>query len=256
LDADLVMAWRDSSGYGNDAVFNEANNYGEQPPIYVPVNPSAANQPTVRFLNQNALETDLQWLAGSDYTIFVVNSRNRFGVANFYIAGDSAIANSNLVLGYEQIGLLRQAHFNNDLDAFVIPYSGAPLWWLDSFRFSQTEGRTIFHSGSDVASDNNITALFLNTGTTLGHFRAFGSLFWFQGDLAEVVVYDRALSSDERLNVEVDLASKYGQPLNADDYVPCFGDCGSHGGYVDELTKVVKVFRKAGLLGRESLACR
>lgn len=249
VSSDLVVQWGDSSGNSNDAIYNSANTFGEQPPVYVASNPAAANSPTVRFLGQNALEIDLQWLAGSDYTIFVVNGRNRFGLANFYLAGDSLATNQNLVLGYEQVGLLRQAHFNNDLDALVAPYVGRPLWALDTFRFEQALGRSIFQDGSLVASDNNQFPLISNTGSTLGHFRAFGSLFWFQGDLAEVVVYDRALTDDERLLVEVDLAGRYGRPLSVNDYVPCIGGWGTHGDYVDALTKVVKLFRDAGLVG-------
>jgi hypothetical protein len=248
VDGGPVTFWADESGQENHAEFNPANIYGEQPPLYVSSNPDAGGQSTVLFLNQNALEIDLSWLAGSDYTIFVVNSRNRFGLANFYIAGDSLLDNSNLTLGYEQTALLRQAHFNNDLDAIVEQYFGVPIWSLDSFRFAQAEGRDLFHNGSPVASDDNALALLSNSGTTLGHFRAFGNLFWFQGELAEVVVYDRALTAEERLLVEADLAGRNGGNLNLDDYVPCTTELESHGAYVSQLAHAANVFKKAGLL--------
>jgi len=250
LNGEQVIFWADESGEDNHARFNPANFYGELPPVFVSSNPGAGGQSTVRFFNRNALEIDLTWLAGSDYTIFVVNGRNRFGLANFYIAGDSVLTNRNLTLGYEQPNLLRQAHFNNDLDAVVEEYPGLPVWSLDSFRFAQAEGRDLFHNGALVASDDNATPLLSNTGTTLGHFRAFGSLFWFQGDLAEVVIYDRALTADERLLVEAELAGRNGGSLSLDDYVPCTADVESHGAYVSELARAAKIFRKAGLLTR------
>lgn len=253
INGEPVTFWADESGQDNHAVYNPANLYGEQPPVFVSANPDAGGQSTVRFLNQNALEIDLSWLAGSDYTILVANGRNRFGLANFYIAGESLQDNGNLVLGYEQPNLLRQAHFNNDLDAVVEEYLGVPVWSLDTFRFAQSDGRDLFHNGALVASDDNDVPLLSNFGTTLGHFRAFGSLFWFQGDLAEVVIYDRALTAEERLRVEAELAGRNGGSLDLDDYVPCTDDVESHGAYVSELAQAAIIFRRAGLLtGREA----
>lgn len=211
-----VFSWADQSGEGNDALFNPVNTHFELPPILVDSNPGAAGQSTVRFDNTNALELNLEFLAGSDYTIFVVNGRDRFGLANFYIAGATAAPNRNLTLGYEQIGLLRQAHFANDLDAFVTNYDGSPIWALDTFSFDQNVGRNLYQDGVLLASDDNLIPLIDNVGTTLGHFRAFGPLFWFQGDLAEIVIYDRALTEIERRLVEAELAALYGRPYDFD----------------------------------------
>lgn len=215
-DGEAVEIWSDQSGEGNDAVFNLANAFGENAPIFDESNPDVAGQPTVRFDNVNALELDLGFLAGSDYTIFVVNGRDRAGLANFYIAGDSLVANTNLTLGYENVALLRQAHFSNDLDAVVPTYLGPELWQLDTFSFDQTVGKSIHQDGVPLAADASLVPLAANTGTTLGHFRAFGTFFWFQGDLAEVVVYDRALSTAERIAVEVELATLYERPYDRD----------------------------------------
>ena len=211
-DGEAVEVWADQSGEGNDAVFNPANVFGENPPVLDASNPGVAGRPTVRFNNVNALELDLGFLVGSDYTIFVVNGRDRTGVANFYIAGDSGGANTNLVLGYETVAQLRQSHFSNDLNAVVPEYVGTELWQMDTFTFDQTVGRSIYQDGVLRASDTSVVPLAANTGTTLGHFRTFGNLYWFQGDLAEVIIYDRALSVAERRAVEAELGVLYGRP--------------------------------------------
>lgn len=211
-DGEAVEVWEDQSGEGNHAVFNPVNSFGENAPIFDASNPGVAGQPTVRFNNVNALEIDLGFIAGSDYTIFVVNGRDRTGLANFYIAGDSVSLNTNLVLGYETVAQLRQSHFSNDLNAVVPEYVGTELWQIDTFTFDQTVGRTIYQDGVPRASDTNLVPLASNTGTTIGHFRAFGNLYWFQGDLAEVVIYDRALSGAERRAVEAELGVLYGRP--------------------------------------------
>lgn len=247
-DSEAVLVWNDQSGQGRNATYNPANIFGEQPPVFDASNPGVNGQPTVRFFNANALELNLTFLAESDYTIFVVNGRDRFGLANFYIAGDSLLQDRNLTLGYETVSLLRQAHFNRDLDAIVQTYIGAELWALDTFRFSQTEGKDIYQDGENIASDDVLTPLVSNTGTTLGHFRAFGSLFWFQGDLAEVIVYDRALSNFERLQVEAELASRYGRPLALEDYVPCEANWKNKGEYVSSLAQAAAIFQRQGLL--------
>jgi hypothetical protein len=250
-DGDEVLVWSDSSGTGNDATYDPANSYGEWPPVFDASNPLANDKATVRFNNENALELDLTSLAGSDYTIFVVNGRDRTGLANFYIAGSVALLDSNLVLGYEAPDLLRQSHFNRDLDAYVEPYAGSPVWGLDTFRFSQTDGKDMYHNGVHVASDDETTALGSNNGTTLGHFRAFGNLFWYQGDLAEVVVYDRALTDNERMQVEFALALRYALPVEVGEYLPCDADWRNHGEFVSTLAQLVEMLVAEGALTEE-----
>ncbi len=257
-DGQPVVTWSDLSGAGNDAQWNAGNAYGELAPTYDASNPGADDKATVRFDGVNALELDLTFLAGSDYTIFVVNARDRFGLANFYIAGDTPVSDSNLVLGYEQPNLLRQAHFNRDLDATVENYIGQPLWALDTFRFSQGLGKDLFQDGSQLAFDFETTPLASNTGSTLGHFRAFGNFYWFTGDIAEVVVYDRALDELERFLVEAELAGRYDRPLDLENYINCVGDWNNHGDYVSTVAHAVEALVAAGVLtieeGEETVA--
>lgn len=209
-DGEDVLSWSDASGNGRSANYNALNGFGEQAPTFDASNSGIGGEASVHFNNLSALELDLDFLVGSDYTIFVVNGRDRAGAANFYLAGDTAAANSSLTLGYEQPNLLRQAHFLNDLDGTVEEYIDTPIWAIDGFRFSQTEGRSLFHNGMNIANDMNTLALQSNTGTTLGHFRAFGNAFWFEGDIAELAVFDRALNDAEVQSVQSDLAIRYG----------------------------------------------
>jgi hypothetical protein len=211
-DGANVLRWTDLSGGGNHAVWNPLNTFQELAPVYRTANADLGGRPTVRFNEQNALELDLSWLAGSDYTILVVNGRDRGGFANLYLAGSAVAIDQNLVLGYEQTSLLRQAHFGNDLDAVVEDYVGTPVWSLDTYRFSNDAGRDLYHNGVAVATDNMRSALSANPGTTLGHFRAIPG-FFFRGDLAEVVVYNRALKGAERIRVENAIAARNGLTL-------------------------------------------
>lgn len=250
-DGGAVTAWADQSGNANHAIWTGGGAFAELPPVFDASNPGVLRQPTVRLNAQHALELNLTSLTGSDYTIFVANGRDRGGLANFYIAGDLIADNRNLVLGYERTGLLREAHFNNDLDAVVEDYTGTEVWSLDIYRFAQAEGRDLFHNGTSVASDDNAIPLLSNTGATLGHFRAIPG-FWFQGDLAEILVYDRALSADEKVRVEAELAGRYGVGLRAEDYVPCASIWQNHGEYVAAHAHAVKVRVAAGAMSPAS----
>ncbi|MEO6446115.1 MAG: hypothetical protein ABIZ91_20205, partial [Gemmatimonadaceae bacterium] len=140
-----------------------------------------------------------------------------------------------------------QAHFGNDLDAVVENYVGTEIWSLDTYTFDQQAGRDIYHNGIPVATDASLTALISNVGTTLGHFRAIPN-FWFEGDLAEVIVFNRELTRGERVAVESDLAQRYGFMLSIESYVPCAGPWASHAEYVAEHLMAVRHFMDARLL--------
>ncbi len=126
-------------------------------------------------------------------------------------------------------------------------YSGTEVWSLDTYRFEQTTGRDLYHNGAQVATDDNPLPLVANTGTTLGHFRALPE-YWFQGDLAEVLVYDRALSAGERLRVEGYIAGRYGYPISIGDYVPCDAAWASHDDYLASFREAVDVLVWLGAL--------
>jgi hypothetical protein len=83
-----VLLWQDQSGHEVNASWNPTNAFGELPPVFDASNPGVNGAPTLRFNGASALEIDLTGLAGSDYTVIVMNGRDRFGLANFYIADD------------------------------------------------------------------------------------------------------------------------------------------------------------------------
>lgn len=236
-----VNVWRDQSGRGRDASWNAGNTFGELAPVFRASNAAIGSRPTVRFDGQHALDLDLGFLVGADYTVIAVNGRDRTGFANFWLAGDQAVINGNLVLGYERPDLLRQSHFGNDLDAVVENYTGSEVWSLDTYTFDRGAGKDLYHNGIPVSTDNSLGALVSNSGSTLGHFRAI-SIYWFQGDLAEVIVFDRAITAVERLRIEAQLAGKYGFALQLDSYVPCNGPWTDHAQYVREHLRAVDQF--------------
>ncbi len=111
-----ISTWLDQSGSGRHATQSDPE---RQPTLSNSLN----GLPTVRF-DQDSLLFDGTFLTNSNYTVVVVEGRDRFGQANFFLAGNTPGTNQNLILGYESETVLRQAHFANDLDLAVPAYDG------------------------------------------------------------------------------------------------------------------------------------
>ncbi len=222
----LVSRWADQSGHGRDAA--------QTNPLYQPAlvgaNPEVGGRPTVRFaLGANGLSGqgqtlpfDGSFIANTDYTVFAVAARDRGGpygsgndaqaLANFFVTGSSAAANSSFIVGWENGTTLRFSQFANDLDLTVPAWNGSRMWSLMTFLLDGGAGRSTFLgvTQSAGASNTNRTRLASNAGANIGRFAA--TQYWFQGDVAELVFFDHALTCSERMAVEQYLAGKYSLP--------------------------------------------
>jgi hypothetical protein len=217
----LVNTWGDQSGNGRHAT--QANTTFQ--PMLVE---GALNEhPVVRF-SADSLSFNGNFLIKSSYTVIVVEARDRFGLANFFISGSARLRNGNLVFGYQDVALLRQAHFGNDLDAVVPVYTGSKEFALTTFSFDRTVGRSIFRHGEVVAEDGNTVALNSYANPVIGSFPAYSG-YYYEGDIAELIFFDTALSDCDRVRVENYLATKYGLAhvsdpgLNCPTFLSCEG---------------------------------
>jgi hypothetical protein len=206
-----VTTWADRSGNGNDAT----------PGISPTLTPNAiAGQPVVSFAGAirhvNLPDTSTLGIASSDYEIFVVAQSGSSSV-QFLTAGGTAAGNEDYEL-----------HLNGDAGARFIPEErpggdpadfadiGSPGQFTDgaphlfSIRVGADTGvikADGLYSGDNVAGAQNAA----NRVLTLG-VRGDGG-YPLNGDIAEVLVYDRALTPSERLAVEEYLSAKWGTPL-------------------------------------------
>ncbi len=201
-----ISTWLDQSGSGRHATQSDPE---RQPTLSNSLN----GLPTVRF-DQDSLLFDGTFLTNSNYTVVVVEGRDRFGQANFFLAGNTPGTNQNLILGYESETVLRQAHFANDLDLAVPAYDGTQDFALTTFRFDMNEGRRIYRFGQVGVTDTSIAPLASYDGAALGTFSPFG--FFYAGDIAEIVIYSRALSCEETNLVNQELATRWGQAFTAE----------------------------------------
>lgn len=182
---------------------------------------NSSNQPTyvenafndaiaaVRFDGSNDfLLFDGSKIINSSYTIFIVEKRTDSKSNNYFISGTSTISNSNLLLGYSSNTALSYSHYNNTISNTIGGYNGE-VARIHSFKFDYN-GKEYFENGGLVAnaSDINNNALSAFDGSTIGRY--LNGTSYYKGDIAEIIIFNRALDDAEKTLVEEYLSNKYG----------------------------------------------
>lgn len=205
-----VNTWEDQSANNRDATASGGNR-----PRRITSNSEVNDLPVVRFDGGDYLSFDGSFIVGDDYTVIVVGGRAGQGSGAFYLAGNSTSTNANLIVGYENDTTLRLSQYGNDLDAVVSEWTSGRQWNLDVFWYDDGTGHRIHHNGPLVASNNNTQDVTSWPSARIGHFQPYNS--YFTGDIAEIVIYERALSCEERVTVESELAARWGLPWSSPD---------------------------------------
>lgn len=179
--------------------------------------------PSVRFngtSNSMAL-ADVSSLIASDYTVFVVEQRRATG-AMYFLGGTatSTTANTNLTVGYSSSTAIAfyQGGSTNNISYAVSTYSN-PTAAMHTFMLNRAAATPIASywkngavstSAVDNSSTSYVTALTAFAGAAIGASTISGTAVYFNGDLGEIIVYNRALKTEERQAIESYLSKKYG----------------------------------------------
>lgn len=204
-----VTQWNDKSGNGNNATAGTSPSY----------NTSGINNLGVISFNGSSTFLNTQDVYSQrSFAVFVVVRRQASnlgsGSGNFPIIGGSATSNNanfHLTWVNSVDTTLRMGFYGNDLNYTSFPaYSGSaatePAYLIMAYYTPGT--RQIFVNGTLAASDGNGTNLSSSTGMTLGRFPISNS--FFNGFIGEYIVFNGALSSSLRQQVEGYLARKWG----------------------------------------------
>lgn len=205
-DGAALQNWIDKSGNGNSAMQGLS--------IYQPIFKTGilSGKSIIRFdaINPNIMAFNSAFLNGSSYSIFAVNIR-RPKDTNYFLGTGSGSADTSLHYGYRTDTIFTLAQFSNDLDV-VIPSYIAPTPSLSSGILNLATGHSlnyyvngILYSGSNA----NVTPLSSSESGRLGAGYEGGGHF-YSGDIAEIIIYNRALSISERQLIERYLANKWG----------------------------------------------
>ena len=196
LQSTDVQAWGDKSGNGNDVA--QPRSYRQ--PTYVP---DAINgKAVVAFDGADGLTSTATNLIGSgeDYTKIVVARFNDLGIANNLCGSDGANGHAFYLASGSAPVVFHSGVFEVTSTREVVP--GRPYMLVgasDGTTASvHVDGR---HGGSAAVTSN-----FVDEALQIGWHNGGNFL---DGDIAEVIVFDRALTDSERRRIEVYLGEKY-----------------------------------------------
>lgn len=164
--------------------------------------------PCLRFNGtSNYYYFDGSFLVNTDFTIFVVEQRRSNVDGNWFISGDAGSTNTNLVLGYVYNDTIRFAMWANDIDAGVSSYS-VPTPKIHVFALSSDYGKSYYLNGTLTGSDGSQTS-YLTSFANSSIGKSNVSNFYYNGDICEIIMFDRNLTNEERRNIEAYLSQKW-----------------------------------------------
>lgn len=203
-----VSSWSDSSGNGNTASQSTVS----RQPVYI----SAAvnSRPALRFngVNQLIISNSSSTQLSQDLSIFIAFNVTQLGVRQDLL---TRAHNAEFRIGYivesSPYGVL---WFHGNGSSFVQSTlrSALTTGWktLSIIRDNTSKRYTSYLNGQSpqISSYSLAPAATTNVLTVGG--RANGSSESLRGDMAEVIIYNRALSDSDRTKVEAYLSQKYG----------------------------------------------
>jgi len=201
-----ISQWNDKSSEGNDAT----QFVGASQPTYVLNGLNSLN--IVRFDGSNDfLGYDGTFLAGTDYTVFIVEQRASGKANNFFtaISAGPPSVNTILLLGYLTDIEITHDQLSNGYE-IAVPAFTVKIPRIHTFTQNSVAGKKYYQDGSQQGSDANTVPLVSYINASIGSF--LGILF-YEGDIAEIIMYPSTLSDGERGQIDVYLSNKWGIAL-------------------------------------------
>jgi hypothetical protein len=194
-----VSDWKDQSANGLNAYMTP----GSRQPYFLA---SAVNgKPVVQFQGAQSLAfTNLLRL--SNMTLFIVAKNNKASEAFHMILGPGNSSPNNQ-LRFENGSQVLFVGTGNNMPVVVPTIGNNRVYHALSARYDGSTF-TAYRDGGFVSNSS-----FTTTGPwDLLQIGAWYSQYFLEGDLAEIIAYDRALTETERSEVNGYLRSKYGLP--------------------------------------------
>lgn len=208
-----ISSWSDNSGFGNNATQSTSSIQ----PTFVEV---ASNyNPAINIHNMGKAQADKQHFilpnstiptGSSDYTFFILVDN----VINpgFPLAGGFSSTNSANRVRVDPNGMVKNSWQNSSTDLLTSTLSSGGNKQLIVINYNSTvPTRSIFVQGANKATSTDIGVSTSSTNNKIGvREDLVGNL---SGNINEIIVYARSLSSTEQHQVSSYLAIKYGITL-------------------------------------------
>lgn len=160
--------------------------------------------PTIRFGGSHFLQYDGSRLAGNAYTIFASVARSANVASNYFLGGNSAVANTNLRVGWDY-DTAYHAYYGNAAETNW-PVAGNAFKFqsgtLMTLTHSSVSGKAVYVNGALAGSNAAYTtSLASYAGAMLGS-RTAANTAYFNGDMTEFVAVEATVPDPARSNVE------------------------------------------------------
>jgi hypothetical protein len=191
------------------------------------------------------LDWNMNSIKSSDYTAYVVGERDGSGKSRYLLGGRNRTANQTLNFGYSSNASAMFSQYSNDLSMAVSAYNSPAVTPFILFgELAQTVGHVFreIRDGVETSTSNaNTTPL---AGTGLDYIGQDPSRNFWDGKIAEIILYSDDLTDAEELKVDSYLAIKYGITLNstndyqASDATVIYDSNGAYSDYVDDIAGI------------------
>lgn len=212
-DGALLSGWNDQSGLSNHAFQATAS---AQPRLKT--NAFNGNS-VIETTNSRFFNVDLTDIHNSRYTIFTVLKRaNTSG--NQYFLGAQQLSSNSINMGFRTNTRLRFSHNAATTESTVVGFQGtAEVPRLIMMEHTGTAPRALSEVNDGTTVTSSVFNLLNYPVTTQGRIGRGNSTSGFTGQIAEVIIYNRALTTNEKRQVQSYLAVKYGITINNSDHV-------------------------------------
>lgn len=171
---------------------------------------SAINKlPAIRFDGIDDLMTFVGGkIANNNYTIIIVEQRRTGTGANYFLSGTgSATPNSYLYLGYSDTSHIVHGQTNNSYLVNTASYGLFSSPKIHVFTHNSNSGKKYYQNTGPLGSGSETTptALVSYVGASIGGT----SSNFYNGDIGEIIIFNRTLSDAEQDNIENYLAKKW-----------------------------------------------
>ncbi len=204
-NAAYLATWADQSGSGNDATQSVAS---AKPQYYSNI---MNGNPAVKTTGPRYFDVNLNGINNQNFTIFTVTKRQSGSNFQHIIGVQQSGAYVGLGLGYSGSSLLRFFEYGNIIAIACTPYAGAnEIPTILSSQFDMAAGKKMWQirDGVQLARSGNNKTHYALTGN--GRVGRGNDNYGFNGYISEVIVYNRILTSAEKIQVHTYLSVKYG----------------------------------------------
>jgi hypothetical protein len=221
VDGTAISNW-----YDNNPEATTKNNATQSTSSYQPKfydNVFNVGIPGIRFDGtDDYMDFDGSLLIGTSYTFFVVEQKRAVmsGANTGIFGGTSNTTGYNLYFGYNADTQIKFAHYSVSALGYtsssLLAYS-SPIARMHTGLFNTTSGQSYWLNGGSAAEATapaNTTVLSGYPGAALGKTNTNAADKYHNGDLAEIIIFKRALTTEERRSIETYLSKKYGITLS------------------------------------------